>query len=135
MIKSLTNNFFSRINVRATEYIEGGGIVGARSDTAGVIETINNTWFSGLQVTAGTYISGGGIVGATGSVQPSPLTGIGSIVDSVFTDNTIRANNGQIMGGLVYSYGLSGGLTITDSLFYNNHFYSDVISTYAGTAI
>jgi hypothetical protein len=134
VLDTLTNSFFSRINVSADEYIEGGGIVGVRSNTAGSIGTIDNVWFSGLTVTAGTYIDGGGIVGATGPINNTGNLSIGihNIVDSVFTGNTIRANDGQIMGGLVYSYGLAGGLTIQDSFFVDNRFYSTVSSSYGG---
>ncbi|MDR1647418.1 MAG: hypothetical protein LBR88_05200 [Zoogloeaceae bacterium] len=134
VLDTLANSFFSRINVSADEYIEGGGIVGVRSNTAGSIGTINNVWFSGMTVTAGTYIDGGGIVGATGPINNTGnlSVGIHNIVDSVFTSNTIRANDGQIMGGLVYSYGLAGGLTIQDSFFVDNRFYSTVSSSYGG---
>jgi hypothetical protein len=124
-----------KTDVSANEYLEGGGIVGVRSDTGGSIGTIDNTWFAGWRVTAGTFIDGGGIVGATGSTGDYIATGITSIVDSVFYGNEIRAKNGQIMGGLVYSYGLAGGLTITDSIFSDNVFYSDVTSSYAGIQI
>jgi hypothetical protein len=118
-------------DVRAKEYIEGGGIVGVRSDNAGYIGTIDNTWFAGLKVTAGTYIDGGGIVGATGPVNNTGNLSIGihNIVDSVFVNNMITAEDGPIMGGLVYSYGLAGGLTITDSWFMDNAFFSKVTSS------
>jgi hypothetical protein len=135
-ISSLVDNFFSRVTVNAAEYIEGAGVVGVRSNTVAAINEISGNWFSGIKVTAGTYIDGGGIVGATGAAYDSPTTGIRRIVDSVFTNNTIQANNGQIMGGLVYSYGLTGGLVISDSLFFDNNFYSSVSSgAYSGNTV
>jgi Fe2+ transport system protein FeoA len=123
---------FRADDVSAAEYIEGGGIAGVRSNNAGYIGPIDNTWFAGLKVTAGTYIDGGGIVGATGPVNNTGDLSIGihNIVDSVFVNNMITAQDGPIMGGLVYSYGLAGGLAITDSWFMDNLFISDVPSSY-----
>ena len=143
VLNTLSNNTFygyqsgadGRVDdVHAEQYIEGGGIVGVRSNLAGYIGKIENTWFAGLKVTAGTYIDGGGLVGATGPASNTNNLSIGihEITDSVFIDNMITAKDGQIMGGLVYSYGLAGGLTITDSWFMNNEFHSDVTSSYDG---
>jgi hypothetical protein len=133
-IKTLDGNHFYNSVINVAEHIEGGGVVGVRSNTVGAIGTISDTWFAGSQVTVGTYIDGGGIVGVTGSADGAPRSGIGSIVDSVFAYNNVSAKDGQIMGGLVYSYGLAGGLTITDSVFLDNVFSSNVTSAYGGTA-
>jgi hypothetical protein len=91
--------------------------------------------FSGARINVGTYLDGGGIVGATGpvlDVGKNLTAGINRIADSAFVYNTVTAADGQIMGGLVYSYGLAGGMTIADSIFLGNTFSSNVTSAYGG---
>jgi hypothetical protein len=131
-IASLDGNRFSDLTVNTAQQIQGGGVVGVYSGgTSGnniaYIREITRNTFSGLNVTAGTYIDGGGIVGATGethSSAPGQIMGIGLIDSSVFTGNTVTAQNGQIMGGAVYSYGSFNTLTIRDSEFSGNRFNS-----------
>ncbi|MDR3159302.1 MAG: hypothetical protein LBU11_09945 [Zoogloeaceae bacterium] len=128
-METVSGNDFNAPTVATSGSITGGGVLGVRSGSGiGYIDTITGNWFRGANITAGTHIDGGGLVGATGnylaSAPQDQLYGIGLIDSSVFTDNTVRANNGQIMGGAVYTYGSFVGMTIRDSLFINNEFFS-----------
>ncbi|MDR2345215.1 MAG: autotransporter outer membrane beta-barrel domain-containing protein, partial [Planctomycetaceae bacterium] len=90
--------------------------------------------FNTNTVTSAKWIDGGGIIGASGSAKGNgkePHGGIGLIDHTSFIGNTIKANDGQIMGGLIYSYGAAGGMTIKDSLFGLNEFYSKITTPIA----
>ncbi|MDR1310587.1 MAG: autotransporter outer membrane beta-barrel domain-containing protein [Burkholderiaceae bacterium] len=139
-VETIAGNDFIAPQVTTSGYIQGGGVVGVRTDSGvAYIDTLRQNRFQGAQITAGTYIDGGGLVGATSNVAPlggSSIVGIGLIDRSVFTGNTITANSGQIMGGAVYSYGLAVPMTISDSQFVNNTFTSKMLDTaqYGGGA-
>jgi hypothetical protein len=126
-IGGIDNSIFTNNTIRA-KYIEGGGIIGLNSSSGQ--DDMSFLWrsagniFQNSNITVDLYIDGGGIIGVTGGNQL--FAGIRSIEDTLFTNNTIRAKNGIIMGGLVFSYGVQGGLTINDSWFVNNNFYSDI---------
>ncbi|MDR1083581.1 MAG: autotransporter outer membrane beta-barrel domain-containing protein [Deltaproteobacteria bacterium] len=111
--------------VNVTGYIEGGGILGVRSAHVASIGSIELSWFSGNIINTGQFIDGGGIIGVTGPVNtsnPNVRYGITEIKDTYFGENEITASNGQIAGGLIYSYGLNSPLTISGSVFENNTF-------------
>jgi hypothetical protein len=126
-IESISNSVFSWHEVETTSgHIQGGGIIGIRSDSLAKINRIENTYFTLNKVTSAKWIDGGGIIGASGSAKGSvdPHGGI-RLIDSVgFMGNTITAEDGQIMGGLVYSYGAAEGMKIKDSWFSANDFHS-----------
>ncbi|MDR3331508.1 MAG: autotransporter outer membrane beta-barrel domain-containing protein [Synergistaceae bacterium] len=133
---NVNNNVFDGMVVSANGYIQGGGLVGVRSNGIGVIENVENNYFINSDVRAGTFIDGGGILGATSGNPTSdpndptkPLLGIRHIEDSAFYGNKITAENGTIAGGLIYSYGTAEGMTIRNSYFAGNTF----ISNYSGT--
>ncbi|MDR1350640.1 MAG: hypothetical protein LBJ59_07700, partial [Zoogloeaceae bacterium] len=139
LLSGLENNAFINPVVTTNRYISGGGVLGVRS-TGGIayIELIRNSLFEGANIMAGTYIDGGGLIGVTGDVtsvpNPSQVIGIGGIDKSVFRNNTVIAQDGQIMGGAVYSYGLAGGMYIRDSAFIDNTFSATCAgcSSYSG---
>jgi hypothetical protein len=123
------NQFYDGSSVITTGAITGGGALGVYSPSgiAWIDEIIGND-FLYMDISAGTHIDGGGIIGATGAVgttsAPEQFIGIDLIDKSNFVGNTVRASNGQIMGGAVYSYGSFLGMTIRDSIFRDNTFYS-----------
>jgi hypothetical protein len=134
-IDSVVNNSFisfpivsTVIAVTAGDGIRGGGVLGVYSSApdngkAYIGESSINAFF-GLQVDGGDYIEGGGIIGAAvarvGGVDDNSVAGIGRIEDNLFADNVVRAEK-SILGGLVYSYGLTdGGLEIRNSEFIGN---------------
>jgi hypothetical protein len=127
-LEKVSGNDFSGNSVEITGHISGGGALGVYS-VSGIawIGEITDTVFQGLNISAGTYIDGGGIVGATGSTNggQGQLTGIGLIDRSFFANNTVSVDNGQILGGAVYSYGSFMGMTIRDSVFIDNAFSSE----------
>jgi hypothetical protein len=130
---NMNHNVFDGVTVIVPNgYIEGGGLVGVRTNGAGIIENVVNNYFMGSEVTAGTYIDGGGIIGATSglpnsdSVKDAPSLGIRNIENSLFANNTVTAKNGTIAGGLVYSYGTVGGMKIKNSYFGDNTFISRI---------
>ncbi|MDR1483283.1 MAG: autotransporter outer membrane beta-barrel domain-containing protein, partial [Planctomycetaceae bacterium] len=134
-IGSVANSNFSAINVKTTaDHIQGGGIVSVRSDSLAKIDRISNTNFFWNNVTSKKWIDGGGIIGASGSAKGSvdPHGGIGLIEDVAMSGNVIKAEDGQIMGGLIYSYGAAGGMIIKDSVFGGNVFESKVTTNYTG---
>jgi hypothetical protein len=124
-IGNLSGNTFSgTVNVDGD--IMGGGVIGVLSSggasSVATIDSLTDNWFYGVNVTAGGSINGGGLVGATGTAG---TIGIHLIDNSVFMGNTVTANGGQILGGAVYTNGTDGEMTISDSLFENNKFYSN----------
>ncbi|MDR2437892.1 MAG: autotransporter outer membrane beta-barrel domain-containing protein, partial [Planctomycetaceae bacterium] len=129
-MNSITNSTFTLNKITTNDgYIQGGGIIGVRSDSLAKINSISYSVFNSNEITSATWIDGGGIIGASGSAKSEladkyPHGGIGLIDNTDFIGNTIKANDGQIMGGLIYSYGAAGGMTIKDSLFGENKFYS-----------
>ncbi|MDR2754176.1 MAG: hypothetical protein LBC20_00585, partial [Planctomycetaceae bacterium] len=127
-IDSIANINFSLNQIETKNgHIQGGGLIGVRSDKTAKINSISNTNFWANNVTSATWIDGGGIIGASGSAKSGsvePHGGIGLLDHTNFLANTVKANDGQIMGGLVYSYGAAGGMTIKDSLFGGNTFTS-----------
>jgi hypothetical protein len=117
------NNRFYHPTVTTAGAIIGGGVLGVHSKyVAAYISRIHNNIFWRAVIEAGTYIDGGGIVGATGTTDGGGIFGIGSIEDSLFIENRVTANTGNILGGLVYSYGLNDGMTISNSEFFDNTF-------------
>jgi hypothetical protein len=124
-IDEVNNNWFSGLEITVDKDIIGGGVLGTVSDKESKIGTISNNTFAFLDVTAGGHIDGGGIIGVTSkSSNLGTSAGIGLIDNSLFAGNIVKSTgaSGEIMGGLVYSYGLSGGMTIRDSHFFNNTF-------------
>ncbi|MDR2170344.1 MAG: hypothetical protein LBP59_09395 [Planctomycetaceae bacterium] len=131
-IGSITDANFNLHEISTTtNHIQGGGIIGVRSDSLAKINSIANTIFEFNTVTSAKWIDGGGIIGASGSAKSDTVTphgGIGLIDGVVILGNNITATDGQIMGGLIYSYGAAGGMTIKDSFIGANKFYSTVSS-------
>jgi hypothetical protein len=127
-IESLDNNNFINLTVTtaASENITGGGVIGVKTldENAYIKGITGENIFSGNTVRAGGHIDGGGIIGVTGTDLDNVRAGIGLIDNSLFASNTITAQAGRIMGGLVYSYGLSENMTINNSLFVSNIFTS-----------
>jgi hypothetical protein len=131
LVGPIENGDFYNLSVQSP-FIEGAGIVGAYSDTYALIYSINGVNFLNNKITVDRYIDGGGIVGVTGSsaLSSTPMIGIHEIKNSYFVGNAVTANNGIIMGGLVYSYGTySGGLTIKGTWFENNNFQAILSSS------
>jgi hypothetical protein len=119
-IAEINNTTFSGNTITAN-FIEGGGIVGAYSEDAmAYLMGFNNDIFINSTVTVANYIDGGGVLGATGA--DGIYAGKPTIRNSIFANNTIVANNGNISGGIFYSYGLIDGLMIYDSKFTDNKF-------------
>jgi hypothetical protein len=115
------NDMFS--NTINADFIEGGGLVGVKSDTFASIGTVNESQFWTNTVTVDYYIDGGGILGVTGSAASSAKTSFNQISNSSFYGNNITAYNGVIYAGLVYTYGNFGNdFVIIDSEFYDNNF-------------
>ncbi|MDR3349477.1 MAG: hypothetical protein LBO03_07735 [Acidaminococcales bacterium] len=135
-ILSVQNNVFGdkdsfgALKVTTERYIAGGGVLGVYSgNNIAYINEIAGNGFFGAQITAGTYIDGGGLIGATGLTGSAAGHGLGLLNRNAFVDNEVTAENGQIMGGAVYSYGLAAPLEIRDSEFRNNTFTSVVNDT------
>ncbi|MDR2076977.1 MAG: autotransporter outer membrane beta-barrel domain-containing protein, partial [Desulfovibrio sp.] len=132
-IDSLSDNIFDSPTVTTGGFISGGGVLGVRSESGiSWIGSIVRNIFQGAKITAGSYIDGGGLIGATGEMTgaATQLIGIGEISGSRFSGNTVTANDGQIMGGAVYSYGLAVPMTISDSVFTDNTFTSLIDNTH-----
>ncbi|MDR1648786.1 MAG: hypothetical protein LBR71_00870, partial [Synergistaceae bacterium] len=125
----VNNNLFDEITVKTDGYIEGGGLIGIRSNGVGVITNLEKNYFYDTKVTA-AYIDGGGLIGVTSGIPASApgdkssfVLGIENITDNLFLRNTVTAENGNIAGGLIYSYGTTDkGLTIRDSYLGYNTF-------------
>jgi hypothetical protein len=128
ILVGLVDNRFIKPEVSINSAIDGGGVLGVRSDGGtAYIGEITRSRFEGAEITAGTYINGGGLIGVTGDMAATgPYIGIGMIDKSVFTGNRVTAENGQIMGGAVYSYSLANGMIIRDSVFTDNLFTSAI---------
>ncbi|MDR1063191.1 MAG: autotransporter outer membrane beta-barrel domain-containing protein [Azoarcus sp.] len=134
LITDVADNQFIEPTVTADGYIFGGGVLGVRSDSGlAYIGEISRNVFQGAKITAGTYINGGGLIGMTGDEvmteednDSAQVTGIQLLEKSVFTGNTVTAQNGQIMGGAIYSYGSFIPMTISDSSFTDNTFTSTI---------
>jgi hypothetical protein len=137
LIGNFSENMRS-VTVSAGSYITGGGLIGVHSGSSGAfLGTVTDSAFRAA-VTAGTYINGGGLIGVTGGVVSSTdaLTGVGLIERTVFSGNEVTANNGQILGGAVYTYALAPATTgdlygldsgmIRDSQFTDNTFTSTI---------
>ena len=119
-IRFVENNVFRGMNVTTSGYLEGGGIIGVRSDNIAGIDTIRNNYFVGNTIEVGTYLDGGGIIGATGNKMGA--TWIREIDSSTFFENKVTTFAGDLFGGLVYSYGLDVPMTIRNSQFLSNTF-------------
>jgi hypothetical protein len=141
-IQSSRTGFSNNVVTTETGYLQGGGIIGVRSDSFAYIGTIGGTSFSSPafftenNVTSAKWIDGGGIIGVSGIAKGTtfdPHGGIGLIANSVFANNTVKAEDGQVMGGIIYSYGAAGGMVISDSQFDSNVFDSKVTTTIYGT--
>ncbi|MDR3298590.1 MAG: autotransporter outer membrane beta-barrel domain-containing protein [Candidatus Accumulibacter sp.] len=131
-IGDTSDSVFSGNEVTTGSFLEGGGIIGLRTTNgATTLGGITGTLFNALDVTAGTYIRGGGVIGLVPTAADAPATTADGIKNSRFTGNTITANNGQILGGIFYSYGLDGGMSIEDSEFRDNTFTSSVTGGYS----
>ena len=136
LITDVADNQFIAPVVTTAGYISCGGVLGVYS-TGGLayIEEITRNIFQGARITAGTYIDGGGLVGMTGAESATPdagqITGVGLLEKSVFSGNTVTAQNGQIMGGAIYSYGSFIPLVISDTSFTDNTFTSTITSNSA----
>ncbi|MDR0390892.1 MAG: autotransporter outer membrane beta-barrel domain-containing protein, partial [Planctomycetaceae bacterium] len=137
-INSITNSDFYTITIEARDqHIQGGGIISVRSDSLAKIDRISNTQFWWNNVSSAKWIDGGGIIGASGSAKDNnkdPHGGIGLIDNVLMALNTIEAKDGQIMCGLIYSYGAAGGMIIKDSTIISNKFDSKVTGSYGGVS-
>jgi hypothetical protein len=138
IVLDINNNAFRYIQVTTVaggddRQIQGGGIVGLYAlDGVSYIGELSNSLFDHNTVSAGAYIDGGGLVGVTGSAMTNNTiyAGISYVLENTFTNNTVTALNGQIMGGAIYSYGLVNEMVIENSVFENNEFYSTVQSSF-----
>jgi autotransporter family porin len=126
-VGAITNSVFSDNTVTTGTYMLGGGIISAVNGySSGVarLDNLSGTIFRTNTVTTGTYIMGGGVIGLVTENTGTAAASANGIRNSVFSNNTITANNGQILGGVFYSYGLNGGMTIENSAFLDNTFIS-----------
>ncbi|MDR1579205.1 MAG: autotransporter outer membrane beta-barrel domain-containing protein [Synergistaceae bacterium] len=124
-INTVRGNELYFMNVTANNII-GGGLIGTVANGFSYIKDIIGNAFVGSTITAKGYIDGGGIIGVTSKssvTSPSKFLGIEKIYNSNFSANSVTAQ-GRIMGGLVYTYGLSNGMEIKDSTFDGNVFES-----------
>ncbi|MDR3214209.1 MAG: autotransporter outer membrane beta-barrel domain-containing protein [Azoarcus sp.] len=115
----ITHNAFTHLNIAANGNIAGGGVVGALSgdvDGMALIQEISQSRFTDNNISSTAGNIDGGIVGIRAA-----RGAMGLIDASVFQANTITAD-GDVRGGLFFSSGLAGGLTISDSQFTNNLF-------------
>jgi hypothetical protein len=127
LITTIEKSDFEQNHIQVSGRISGGGIVGVyASDGVGELYEIQGTNFYNNVVVAGTYIDGGGIVGVTGAQGTGQSNSLGIIQDSLFFGNQVHANEGQILGGLVYVYGNDADLLIQGSVFASNTFVSTV---------
>jgi hypothetical protein len=145
-VEEMIGNHYELNNIYVNA-IRGGGIVGTYSNQGiSMINLIsgdaNNTTsiFINNTVRAKTFIDGGGLVGINAANSLSTdtvLPGFNRIENTTFTGNHVTAENGQILGGAIYSYGLSpsvdeyiSGSVLSNSVFLNNDFHS----SFKGTA-
>ncbi|MDR1425268.1 MAG: hypothetical protein LBI92_11805 [Azoarcus sp.] len=145
-LDDVSDNYFDDIVVNIGGNIHGGGLIGVSAvklagdtDTkVAVIYNITRTDFLNSTVEAGGYIDGGGIVGVTGEPGTvggigDPVAGIALIDASRFTGNDVTAD-GDILGGVVYSYG-APGMIISDSVFTGNTMTSTSGHVYGTVAL
>ncbi|MDR1608286.1 MAG: autotransporter outer membrane beta-barrel domain-containing protein, partial [Deltaproteobacteria bacterium] len=137
-IQIVKDNLFFDNMITIDQFLQGGGVLGVRSNSIASLGSLTNNIFYGNIVMVGQYIDGGGAIGVTGpmAAKVKVAFGLSEINNTHFFENNIEANNGQIMGGLIYSYGLNAPLTIADSWFQDNEFTSSISneSAYAGLA-
>jgi hypothetical protein len=131
IIQNLTNNTIERANIEVKSYISGGGVVGAYGTSLiAAIQNVTGNYIYGVNVTTGTYLDGGGIIGANGKMGKSQGNALVSFDNNFFAGNKITAKEGQILGGIIYTYGLeTDNLQISDTLFLENLFTSTVDKT------
>jgi hypothetical protein len=128
----MTADFYSN-QVTVGSALEGGGIIGVRSEGSALVDSIYDSNFANNEILVHGFIDGGGLIGVTGPLNNNPVSssilryGISLIKNSNFAENRITTTNGPIAGGLIYSYGLNSPLTIEGSSFENNTFSSAVI--------
>jgi hypothetical protein len=140
-IDNVINDRFVGNSVEA-HAIHGGGILGAYSEKGvsyiGTITGIHSTDYEELTtfmafdentVKSDTFIDGGGIIGIKGSnatTTDTALAGFHEISNASFMGNTVTADSGRILGGLIYSAGLYDlEAKISDSEFIANTFTSN----------
>jgi hypothetical protein len=120
-------------------YIAGGGILGllGSSGSFASVSSVENAVFEANRVNSGAYIDGGGIIGVNVTDVPAFYSSLQTVKGSVFRDNAVSAENGWIMGGALYTYGLISEMAIIDSVFEDNAFTAaiDEPSVYASGPI
>jgi hypothetical protein len=116
---------FSTINVDG--YISGGGIIGAfgTGGVAAITDIVDNAFYI-LSVNTGTYIDGGGIIGANGKMGITQVNTLSNITDTFIAANKITAKEGQILGGIIYTYGSENDIIIKNSVIVDNQMTSNV---------
>jgi hypothetical protein len=127
-IQNFNQNVIERAEISVNSYISGAGVVGAYgTGSIAAIQNVLSNSIYGVKVTAGTYIDGGGIIGANGKMGKTQGNALVTFSDNFFAANVITANEGQILGGIIYTYGLeTDHLEISDTLFLENVFISNV---------
>ena len=133
IIEIVDRNTFTGMEITVGGYLEGGGIIGARSNNIARIDEITNNTFTYNTIRANDNIDGGGIIGVTGK-DGATNTGIGLIANSHFEGNNVSAI-GNVMGGLVYSYGLTDEMIIRNSSFIDNILGSDTATVYGAVTV
>ncbi|MDR1037968.1 MAG: hypothetical protein LBT40_15810, partial [Deltaproteobacteria bacterium] len=149
ILSSLIGNYFENIVVNtglkingidgitdtvSGSYIEGGGIIGLLTNGAlSSVGDISDNIFKNLTINSGAYIDGGGIIGVNGKINTTVYAGVETMTNNEFSGNRVTAENGSIMGGIFYSYGLYDDMIIQDSILIDNHFEAKIseMSAYA----
>ncbi|MCL2622837.1 MAG: hypothetical protein FWD31_04135, partial [Planctomycetaceae bacterium] len=130
---NIADNLFTDGNVWVGGNLIGGGIIGVRSNYAAMLNEVVRNQFIGNTIHSDGYIDGGGIIGVTGDAATDPVALFKLIGESTFSGNTVSAG-GDILGGIVYSYGLSNTAEVDDGLIIKNSvFTNNSLSSTGGT--
>ena len=141
-VTNIADNIFTKADINVGGNLIGGGIIGARSNHIAAIDGIVRNRFLDNKIHADGYIDGGGIIGITGAaaIDHDSVALLKVIGESEFKGNIVSANR-DILGGIVYSYGLSNtsgaadGLTIRNGVFVNNLFRSETGTVYGTVTV
>ncbi|MDR2349439.1 MAG: autotransporter outer membrane beta-barrel domain-containing protein [Deltaproteobacteria bacterium] len=127
LIGEVTSNDIAYSEINVEGHISGGGIIGAfgTGGVASVNKIVDNALYF-LNVRAGTYIDGGGIIGANGKMGLTQSNTLSEITDTFIAQNTISADEGQILGGVIYTYGSESDIVFRNSVIVHNSMTSNV---------
>ncbi|MDR0702941.1 MAG: autotransporter outer membrane beta-barrel domain-containing protein [Azoarcus sp.] len=107
----LQDNIFKglTVNVEDTEetnYLDGGGIVGASAAAEAAITDVRNNYLDDLVVNAGSNLLGGGVLGASSSNGPASVGALGvaevdNVIGNAFSNITVTVGGKLSGGGIV----------------------------------